>query len=233
VGTEQDAAKIQAAVAGANLVDSGMIVGLGSGSTAAIMVDRLGRRVRDEKLSIVGVATSVATAEQARALGIPIRELDEIASIDLNLDGADEIDPAFRMIKGKGGALLREKLVVSAAKRRVTLITADKQVAQLGEKTAIPIEVSTTGLKHTERRLQALGAQTTIRHRKADPSALYLTDGGNAIIDCDFGPIPDPEDLDRRLQSLVGVFETGLFLGLCDHLIIGYADRVEERIRGI
>jgi ribose 5-phosphate isomerase A len=207
-----------------------MIVGLGTGSTAALMLRRLGERREHDGLKIVGVPTSVATAELARHLSIPLRDLDDVSSLDINLDGADEVDPQFRMIKGRGGALLREKLVACVAARRVTIITDDKRVDRLGASAAIPVEVSRVGLKHTERRLQRLGAQTRIRPLPSGTP--YLTDGGNAIVDCRFVDIADPEELDARLQSVVGVFETGLFLGLCDLLVIGTKDGVEQIASG-
>jgi ribose 5-phosphate isomerase A len=225
VGRENDPAKVRAADAAANLVQSGMVVGLGTGSTAALMVKRLGERVELEGLKIIGVPTSVATAELARDQRIPLRELDDVAGLDLNLDGADEVDPEFRMIKGRGGALLREKIVACVATRRVTIITEDKRVGRLGATAPIPIEVSHVGLKHTERRLKNLGAETRIR--RLPDGTHYLTDGGNAIIDCRFAAVIDPPELDVRLQSVVGVFETGLFLGLCDTLVVGTAGGVE------
>ena len=226
MGKEQDPFKVQAAHAAAELVESGMVVGLGTGSTAALMLQRLGERVEQDGLRIVGVPSSVATAEQARELGIPLRQLDDVGGLDINLDGADEVDPEFRMIKGRGGALLREKILACVAARRVTMITAEKRVARLGVNAPIPVEVSQVGLNHTERRLQKLGAQTTIR--LATSGSPYLTDGGNAIVDCRFEDVPDPEDLDTRLQSVVGVFETGLFLGLCDLLVVGSSDGVQQ-----
>ena len=135
---EINPAKVCAARAAAELVESGMVVGLGTGSTATLMVQRLGERRDHDGLKIIGVPTSVATADLARRLSIPIRELDDISSLDMNLDGADEIDPRFRMIKGRGGALLREKIVACVAARRVTIITADKRVDRLGVKPPSP-----------------------------------------------------------------------------------------------
>ena len=217
--------KQRAALAAAALVQSGMTVGLGSGSTAALMVRRLGQRVAEEGLKIIAVATSVATADLARGLTIPIHELDDVAALDINLDGADEIDPQFQMIKGRGGALLREKIVATASRHRVTMITADKRVQRLGMIVPIPVEVSAIGVKHTERRLQQLGASTTIRNR-SDGSP-YLTDGGNKIVDCRFATVDDPKALDRQLQCIAGVLETGLFLDLCDTLIVGTENGVD------
>jgi len=226
VGKDIDPAKVRAAHAAANLVESGMVVGLGTGSTATLMLRRLGERVELEGLKLVGVPTSVSTAELARDLGIALRELDDVAGLDLNLDGADEIDPQFRMIKGRGGALLREKIVACVAARRVTIITEEKRVERLGSNAPIPVEVSHVGLRHTERRLQKLGAETHIR--RLSTGEPYFTDGGNAIIDCRFAGVIDPVELDIRLQSVVGVFETGLFIGLCDTLVIGTAAGVEQ-----
>ncbi len=223
---ELNPAKVRAARAAADLVESGMVVGLGTGSTAALMIQRLGERLEQDGLKIIGVPTSVATADLARHLGIPLRELDDISILDMSLDGADEVDPRFRMIKGRGGALLREKLVACVAARRVTIITNDKRVDRLGVNAPIPVEASRVGVKHTERRLQKLGAAARIRPLPG--GALYLTDGGNAIIDCHFAEIGEPDELDTRLQAVVGVFETGLFLGLCDVLVIGTNDGIEQ-----
>jgi ribose 5-phosphate isomerase A len=220
-----DPAKRRAAEAAAARVEPGMIVGLGSGSTASLMVRELGVRLQREGLRFVGVATSTATAELARSLGITLRELDEVETLDLNLDGADEIDGAFRMVKGHGGALLREKIVVSAARRRVALITPDKRVDRLGTRMPIPVEVSPFGLRHIERQLRTLGALTTIRSNPG--GAAFVTDGGNRIIDCQFHQIDDPEGLESRLRRVAGVFETGLFIGLCDLMIVGHPDRAE------
>lgn len=229
---ETNAGKARAAKAAANLVQSGTIVGLGSGTTAIEVVRALGDRQRVDGLEIVGVPTSAATASFARSVGIPLRDVDEVDAIDLAIDGADEIDPAFRMIKGKGGALLREKIVASLATRRVIVITPEKRVARLGEAASLPVEVSPVGTRHIERRLIEIGARTELR--RFEDGRPFQTDGGNRIIDCHFDGIEDPEELDGRIQRLVGVFETGLFLGLCDLLIVGGVDQVEriEATRG-
>jgi ribose 5-phosphate isomerase A len=220
-----DSAKLQAARAAAGLVESGMTVGLGSGTTASLVVRELAERIRREGLQFIGTPTSAATAELARAEGIALCDFDELDALDINLDGADEIDAQFRMIKGRGGALLREKIVVSSARRRVTIVTAEKRVGQLGWRMPLPVEVSGFGLRHTEREIRAIGAETEVR-RNPDGST-YLTDGGNPIIDCRFASIDDPAALDQQLRRVTGVFETGLFLGLCDLLIVGHPDRFE------
>lgn len=221
----RDSAKDRAARAGAELVRDGMIVGLGSGTTAALMVRHLADRITAERIRITAVPTSAATAQLARDLSISLRELDEVERLDISLDGADEIDPQFRMIKGRGGALLREKIVAAASAHRVTIITAEKRVERLGRGMPIPVEVSTFGLLHTERRIRAIGGTTTIRR---DPQgAPFLTDGGNAIIDCRFPDLEDPAAMDRSLQCLAGVLDTGLFIGFCDTLIVGQDEGVE------
>lgn len=220
-----DVAKLQAARTAAGLVESGMTVGLGSGTTANLVVRELAERIRRESLQFVGVPTSSATAELARAEGISLRDVDELDTLEINLDGADEIDFQFRMIKGRGGALLREKIVASAARRRVTIVTAEKRVGRLGSRMPLPVEVSGFGVRHTERAIRALGAETEVR-RNPDGSS-YLTDGGNLIIDCRFASIDDPAALEQRLRRVAGVFETGLFLGLCDLLIVGHAEQTE------
>ena len=216
--------KEQAARAAATLVETGMLVGLGTVSTAGALIRVLGERVRDEGLKLIGVPTSVASAVLAHKLLIPLRDIDDVATIDIALDGADEVDPEFRMIKGRGGALLREKIVACAARKRVILITPEKRVARLGG-AVLPVEVSAVGTAHIENRLRQFGARTALR-RKADGSP-YVTDGGNKIIDCQFAEIADPEALDAALQGIVGVYETGLFLGLCDLLVVGHPDRAE------
>jgi ribose 5-phosphate isomerase A len=219
-------AKLRASEAAAALVQDGMVVGLGSGTTAALVVRALGERVLKERIGFTGVPTSVATAELARSLNIPLRDLDDVESLDINIDGADEIDPEFRMIKGRGGALLREKIVASYASRRVTVITAEKRVDRLGRRAPVPVEVSPIGLRHLAARLRELGAEPKLRERP--DGSPYVTDGGNKILDCYFESIDDPAGLDAALKQTVGVFETGLFIGLCDLLMVGLDDRVES-----
>jgi ribose 5-phosphate isomerase A len=225
--TDINAAKLRAARVAASLVQNGMTVGLGTGTTSVQVVKVLGERVRDEGLKILGVPTSVSTAALANSLRIPIRELDDVGMLDLDIDGADEIDPNFRMIKGRGGALLREKIVACAAERRIMVVTPEKLVKRLGTSQPVPVEVSAIGTRHIEKRIKTLGAETTVRLRPDGTD--YQTDGGNKIIDCRFpSGIDDAYTLDVAIQRIVGVYETGIFIGLCDLLVIGHDDRVEQ-----
>jgi ribose 5-phosphate isomerase A len=221
-----DPAKLQAARAAAEIVQSGMTIGLGSGSTAALFVRALGERVRNERLVVTGVPTSESTESLARGEGMTLTDLDRVDTLDLDVDGADEVDPQFRMIKGLGGALLREKIVAAASRRRVIIITPSKRVQRLGHGSPVPVEVCTFGLSHTERALQAMGAETSLR--RTTEGLPFQTDEGHRILDCHFhGGIDEPEVLARRLKEIVGVFETGLFLELCDLLVIGHTESVE------
>ena len=223
--TDIDGAKDRAARAAAAIVENGMTVGLGSGTTSSLVIRCLGERIDREGLSIIGTASSEASSELASSVGIQLVDLDRLSTLDVDLDGADEVDPHFEMIKGRGGALLREKIVASVARRRVIVVIADKLVPRLGTKAPVPVEVSKFGLTHIENRIRDMGATTAVRLRS--DGAPFSTDGGNAIVDCTFPPIADAEALDRALRQIVGVFETGIFLGLCDLLVVGHADRVE------
>jgi ribose 5-phosphate isomerase A len=225
--SETDSEKQLAAHAAAELVEPGMTVGLGSGSTANFIVKRLGERV-EAGLRFAGVATSRATADLARRCAIPLIDLDSVDWLDLDLDGADEVDSQFRLIKGRGGAMLREKIVASAARRRVMVVTADKLVDRLGRHFPVPVEVSPFGIKHTEHAIRNLGGAPTLR-AGAD-GTVYKTDEGHHILDCRFEEIADPEELDQRLRSVVGVFETGLFIELCDLVIVGDSGGVRRLV---
>jgi ribose 5-phosphate isomerase A len=214
-----DSPKTHAALAAVRLIEDGTILGLGSGTTASIAIELIGERIQSEGLTLRGVPTSQATSTLARQSGISLIELDEVERIDLLIDGADEVDPSFRMIKGRGGALLREKLVASCAERRVYIVGHSKRVDVLGCTCPLPIEISPFGWRHTVERLRNLGASPSVR--QSTSGERLVTDGGNLIVDCDFGRIDDPEELDARLKGTLGVFETGLFLDYCDTLIVG------------
>lgn len=219
------AEKATAARHAATFVASGMTVGLGSGSTAEIAVREIGARVA-AGLAIVGVATSRRTEQLAREYGIPLADLGAVDRLDITIDGADEIEPvSFALIKGRGGALLREKLVALASAREVIVADSSKVVSQLGARYPVPVEAVPFGWQHTARALERLGARVTPREVPGD---FYITDGGNLILDCAFGPIADPPALAARLKALPGVVEHGLFIGLAHTLVIAGPDGVRE-----
>jgi len=197
-----------------------MVVGLGSGSTAALLLAVLGARVR-EGLRCTGVATSEATARLAGELGIPLATLDERPSLDLDIDGADEVDPRHDLTKGQGGALLREKIVASAARRLVIMIDESKLVRRLGEKVRIPVEVVAFGWRRTGEALRALGAEPQLRGGEASP---FITDGGNVVLDCRFGAQVDIAALAGGIKATTGVVEHGLFVGLHPMVLVGRRD---------
>src|SRR6267143_483210 len=210
--------------AAAKLVRDGDIVGLGTGSTAYFAVVALGERVK-AGLKIIGIPTSVPTADLARAVGIPLTTLDEHPEIDITIDGADEVDPKLNLIKGGGGALTREKVVASASKKMVVVADSGKVVAVLG-KFPLPVEVIAFARTVVERKILSLGGSPKLR-LKLDGSP-YLTDNGNEILDCSFGKIDDPPALARELSGTPGVVEHGLFIGLAKLAIVGRGASVEE-----
>jgi ribose 5-phosphate isomerase A len=216
---ERDALKQAAADAAVAMIEDGMVVGIGTGSTAALAIAALGRRVA-EGLRVTGIPTSERSAAQAHSLGIPVAGFEAHQRIDFAFDGADEVEPGpLNLIKGLGGALLREKIVASASERLVIMVDAAKMVTRLGERSPVPVEVVPFGWQVAERRLAELGAAVTPR-RAAAGGPLKLTDGGNVTLDCVFGPIKDPARLACRLREIVGVIETGLFIGLASEVIV-------------
>ena len=223
----QDNAKKRAAYRALELVSDGQVVGLGTGTTAKFAIEGLARLVR-EGLSIRGVPTSVATERMARELGIPLVDLNQAGIIDVTLDGADEVDPDFNIIKGGGGALTREKLVALASAKRVIMLDESKLVSKLGISRSLPVEVLPFAWSFSARLLNELGCITNLRRQAGAP---FLTDNGNYILDCEFGPIEEPAALERRIKLLPGVIESGLFIGIADVLVIGLSDQVEIRER--
>jgi ribose 5-phosphate isomerase A len=218
--SEQDQWKKATAEAAAKLVQTGMIVGLGTGSTAAFVVSELGRRVAQESLRIVGIPTSERTAEQARSLKIPLATLAEHTEIDLTIDGADEVERGtLFLIKGHGGALLREKIVAAASKRMVVVADETKLVERLGTNFTVPVEVVPFGWQATERKLRQLGANPKLR-LSADNKP-YVTDGGHYIVDCEYGPMQAPKEVAHHLDHVVGTVEHGLFLGFASQVFVG------------
>ena len=222
-----DNPKKRAAERALELVRDRQIIGLGTGSTAKFAIEGLGRLVR-EGLSVKGVPTSIATERLARELDIPLVSLNDAGVIDITIDGADEVDPNFNMIKGGGGALTREKLVALASVKRVILVDETKLVSKLGESRQLPIEVLPFAMSMAARFLTDLGCVAVPR---TSGGVSFVTDNGNHILDCAFGPIEDPAGLEKRIKLLPGIVECGLFIGIADHLVIGFDDRVEVRDR--
>lgn len=224
-----DAHKKAAAMRALDYVEHGMRLGLGTGSTAAHFVDALGDRVADG-LEVICVPTSEATRQHAEHRGIPLTTLDETPQLDLTVDGADEIGPRLILIKGGGGALLREKIVASASKRMVVIADASKKVAALGA-FPLPVEVVRFGSRATalaiEQAAAALGLKGKIFLRTDREGETFITDNGNLIYDCHFGRIDAPEDLAAALALITGVVEHGLFVGLASAAVIAGADGVE------
>lgn len=216
-----------AAERGIEMIRENQIVGLGTGSTAKFAIEGLGRLVR-EGLAIRGVPTSNATRKLAADVGIPLLNLNEVDSIDITLDGADEIDSNFDMIKGGGGALTREKLVALASRERVILVDDSKLVARLGAARTLPVEVLAFSWRYSARHLDQMGCGATLR---MDGKRPFVTDNGHYILDCDCGAIEEPATLQREIKLLPGVIESGLFIGIADKLVIGFADHVEIRVR--
>ncbi len=217
---DPDAAfKLQAALHGLNFVESGMIVGLGAGSTAVLAVRGLGEKLAAGQLrNIRGIPCSRQIEAAARQAGIPLTTLEDDPSIDLTIDGADEVDPAFNLIKGGGGALLREKIVAQATRREIIVVDESKLVPALGTHWAVPVEVIPFGWRTQSAYLEALGARVTLR--AGENEAPFLTDQGNYILDCAFGPIPEPAALAVRLDGRTGIVAHGLFLGLASDVIV-------------
>ena len=201
------------AEAAADLVTPGMVVGLGTGSTADAVTRELGRRVA-AGLVFTGVPTSSHTEALARDLGIPLTTLDEVDRLDLGLDGADEIDPALDAIKGRGGALLCEKLVALSCDDYALVATTEKSVDLLGIRTPLPVEIVSFGWRQTARRLEVLGIAPALRLATENPDRPAITDNGGYVLDCVTGPIADPSRLAANVKAVSGVVEHGLFLGV-------------------
>ena len=219
-----DQQKEAAARASLRYVKSGQVVGLGTGSTAAYFIQLLAEQVKNS-LKIRGIPTSERSRELALSLGIPLTTLDERPEIDVTVDGADEVDPQLRLIKGGGGALLREKIVASASRRLVIVADASKRVPILG-KFPLPVEVIKFAQALVGKKIEALGAKVRLRYT-ADGSP-FVTDENNHILDCHFGQISDPDGLARRLGDMPGVVEHGLFIGMASTVIIATANDIVE-----
>lgn len=213
-------------------IPDGAIVGLGSGSTAELLLPVLAERIR-QGLRVTGIPTSERTREQAAAHGIPLTDLDSVQLVTMSIDGADEVLlPRLELIKGRGGALLREKLVAAASRYRVIVADATKLVPMLARTHPIPVEVVPFGWRHTAGRLVALGAAPVLRRAGgADPTDAnvppFVTDSGHYVLDCRFGPLAQPDVLAGYLKATVGVVEHGLFIGMTERTYIGSPDGVQ------
>jgi ribose 5-phosphate isomerase A len=218
---EREALKRAAAARAIEEIEDGMAVGLGSGSTAEIAVELLAAR----RLRIVGIPTSERTAQLARRHGLALATLDEHPRLDLVIDGADQVERGtLNLVKGLGGALLREKIVASAARRMIVMVDDSKLVERLGGHTPLPVEIVAYGWRSTLDRLERAGFHPSVRGGMEHP---FVTDGGNHIADCSIAAIEDPAWLEAKLSSLVGIIESGLFIGLASRVIVAGALGVE------
>lgn len=225
-----EALKEEAGIAACAYVESGMKVGLGTGSTVKYTILELGRRVREEGLEIVGVPTSLATRDLATEVGITLVDLDDLDGLDVVIDGTDEFDPQFQLIKGGGAALLREKVVAQSSVSMVVVADERKQVATLGA-FPLPIEVTPFSYNTTKRAIeQSLGCNVSMREKDG---TLLTTDNGNFIADAHTGPtLTHPEDTERKLLNLAGVVQVGLFNNMCDVVVLASSDGVSVLEKG-
>jgi ribose 5-phosphate isomerase A len=227
IAVDRDELKRAAARRAIEEVEDGMILGLGTGSTAAFVVEGLAERVR-AGLRIVGIPSSERTAAQARQLGIPLATFADYQKIDLTIDGADEVElGTLHLIKGLGGALLREKIVAAASRRLIIVVDQEKLVERLGQHTPVPVEVTPFGWQATATALAALGCVPDRRYVGEDP---FVTDEGHLILDCRFGAIPDPAALEMRIAMTVGTVESGLFVGRSSTVVVASTTGVEVLI---
>jgi ribose 5-phosphate isomerase A len=228
IAIDRDELKRAAALRAIEEVEDGMVVGLGTGSTAAFVVEGLAARVA-AGLRVVGIPTSERTAAQARRLGIPIATFAEHQRLDLTIDGADEVAlGTLDLIKGLGGALLREKIVAAASNRLIIVVDQEKLVERLGEHTPVPVEVTKFGWQVTAVALARLGCTPQRRYTSGEQP--YVTDGGNYILDCRFGPLADPSIIERRIAKTVGTVESGLFVGRTAIVVVASTSGVEVLI---
>jgi len=222
-----DAAKRAAGERAAGLIQGGMVVGLGTGSTAVFATRKLGELLSAGRLrDVVAIPTSKATEEEARRLGIPLVDDSIPSEIDLTIDGADEVDPALNLIKGGGGALFREKIVAQASRRVVIVVDESKLSPALGTRHALPVEVARFGWKSQERFLAGLGLKPTLR--TTSEGETYETDQANWILDCTSGPIADPASLAAKLAGRAGLVEHGLFCGIASEVIVAGESGIRE-----
>ena len=213
--------KQQAGERAAEYVRDGMKVGLGTGSTVHYTLLALGRRVREEGLDIVGVPTSVRTEQTSREVGIPLGDLDELGRLDVTIDGADEVDPHLNLIKGLGGALVREKIVAAHSRKLIIVVDESKMVDVLGTRSPLPVEVFKMGHRRLHTALADLGCAPALR--LGDDELPFVSDNGNHIYDCRFQRIPRPHELEMAINNVIGVVENGLFLDMATTVVVASA----------
>ncbi len=209
------------------MISANTVIGLGTGRAAEAFVRALGAKVK-AGLKIRGVPTSKKTAQLATELAIPLCSLDDVEELDITVDGADEVDPQLNLIKGLGGALLREKIIAAASKRLIILVGAEKLASALGTRGVLPVEVVPFGMPLVLRRLMQLGYPATARQKDG---ALFVTDNGNYILDCKITALTDPARTERDICAIPGVVDTGLFLGMADVVLAQDGDKVDIRTR--
>lgn len=225
MSADRDRLKRAAALRAIEEVEDGMVLGLGTGSTAAFVVEGLAARLK-AGLHIVGIPSSERTAAQARRLGIPVATFAEYQQLDMTIDGADEVElGTLHLIKGLGGALLREKIVAAASRRLVIVVDQEKLVERLGEHTPVPVEVTQFGWQTTAAALSALGCLPERRYTVGEQP--FVTDGGNFILDCRFGAIANPRALEERIAMTVGTVENGLFVGRSSMVVVALTTGIE------
>lgn len=220
--------KEAAAMEAVKYVEDGMVVGLGSGSTANIAIKMIGEKIRADDIEVIGIPTSAASDLLGRAVGIKIGDLDDHRLVDMTIDGADEVDAELNLVKGLGGALVREKMVAASTRVEMIVVDASKLVEHLGQNAPVPVEIINFSYNSTVRRLATLGCEPVIRVANGRP---FVTDNGNLIADCRFDTIDDPESMESRLNLVPGVVDNGLFIGLADKVIVGSENgvRIIER----
>jgi ribose 5-phosphate isomerase A len=223
----RDELKKRAAERAVEFVKDGQLIGLGTGSTTLFALQALGKKVR-EGMKIVGVPTSKHTETIAREFGIPLTDLNQVEKLDIVIDGADEVDNDFNMIKGGGGALTREKLVAISANLKINVVDQNKLVTRLGKGFAVPVEVLPFAWSLSARFLKKLNCEPKLREKDG---RVFATDNDNYILDCKFNEIEDVASLEKSMKLVPGVLECGLFVGICDVIIIGFDDQAEVRYR--
>ncbi len=220
--------KKTAGIRAANEIQNGMTVGLGTGSTAAYMIEHLAKRIREENLNITAVSTSWSTTLQCRKLGIPLKEIGEVSKLDIVIDGADEIDAKRNLIKGRGAAHLLEKIVASMADRYIIIADQTKKVNHLGEKFAVPLEILPNAIGVVTQKIEELGAKVTVRSGAPGKDGPVISDSGNLIADAAFGVIDNPTLLNDQLNAIAGLVGHGLFIGMATQVILAAEGCLEE-----